>query len=99
MSSFVPGGSNLFFSLLELMHRYLLLILYIVPQCNRSKAANDIMGVTTEDIIKAANWNSESVFRRVISNLLELLNSQYGRAVLVKRHHKKFAIIVKLALM
>ena len=44
------------------------------------KAAN--MGVTTNDILKAANWSSESVFQKFYHKPTEKCN--YGRAVLAK---------------
>ena len=44
-----------------------------------SKTAN--MAVTTKDILKAANWSSESVFQRFIPNLLKL----HSMAKLIKR--------------
>ena len=56
-----------------------------VRRASSSKAAN--MGMTTNDILKAANWSSESVFQRFYHKPSE--DSVYGRAVLssYKQHH------------
>ena len=43
-----------------------------------SKAAN--MGITTNDILKAANWSTESVFQKF--NYKPTISASYGRAVL-----------------
>ena len=49
-----------------------------VRGASSSKAAN--AGVTTNDILKAANWSSESVFQRFYHKPSQ--DSSYGRAVL-----------------
>jgi len=59
-----------------------------VRGASSSKAAN--MGVTTNDILKAVNWSSESVFQKFYHKPSE--DSVYGRAVLssgssYKQHH------------
>ena len=51
-----------------------------VRGASTSKAAN--MGITTEDILKAANWSSESVFQRFYYKPTK--KPEYGRAVLAK---------------
>ena len=43
-----------------------------------SAAAN--VGITTNDILKAANWSSESVFQRFYYKPSD--NASYGRAIL-----------------
>ena len=52
-----------------------------VRGASSSKAAN--MGVTTNDILRAANWSSESVFQKFYHKPMEEAN--YGRAVLSKK--------------
>lgn len=51
-----------------------------VRGASTSKAAN--MGITTNDILKAANWSSESVFQKFYHKPTE--QSTYGKAVLSK---------------
>ena len=56
-----------------------------VRGASSSRAAN--MGITTNDILKAANWSSESVFQRFYYKPTEI--SKYGRAVLSKHTGKR----------
>ena len=53
---------------------------HTVRGASASRAAN--MGITTNDILKTANWSSESVFQRFYHKPTEM--SKYGRAVLSK---------------
>ena len=45
-----------------------------------SASAASRAGITTSDILKAANWNSESVFQRFYHK--EIDRAAYGRAVI-----------------
>ena len=56
-----------------------------VRGASSSKAAN--MGITTNDILKAADWSSESVFQRFYHKSTG--ESDYGRAVLAKEPMSK----------
>ena len=48
--------------------------------CGASTSAAVKAGTTTEDILKAENWSSESVFQRFYHK--EVDNAVYGRAVI-----------------
>jgi len=59
-----------------------------VRGASSAKAAN--LGITTNDVLKAANWSSESVFQTFYHRSSE--DSAFGRAVLssgssYKQHH------------
>ena len=55
-----------------------------VRGASSSRAAN--MGITTNDILKAANWSLESVFQRFYDKPTEM--SKHGRVVLAKNSEK-----------
>ena len=59
-------------------HGYVHLQCHSVHGASSSKAAN--MGITTSDILKAANWSTELVFQKFYYK--PTISASYGRAVL-----------------